>query len=285
LFLKALAERHSNPVRASELPGLLLPSRRNPWLGFLQRAIEAWRYESDNAELPAAEAREFFHEFCAESRRDFSCGEGVTLGTVHAAKGTEFDHVLLIGPWPAQRSRKAQEEERRAFYVGMTRARQTLAVIDAQDVRSSLAFELEGPSIVRRNFRSSASEPEFVALDYTLLGLDDINLGYPALFDPSHPIHGTLSSLQPGDRLAMQKSRNGIYLYDSKGLCVSRLSHKGETAWRDALPDVREVRVVAVVRRHADQDDDVERRTRCRVSEWEVPVVEVVSQAPDRRNR
>ena len=36
---------------------------------------------------------------CAESRREFTYGEGVTLSTVHSAKGTEFDHVLLVGPW------------------------------------------------------------------------------------------------------------------------------------------------------------------------------------------
>ena len=69
----------------------------------------------------------------------------MTLSTVHSAKGTEYDHVLLIGPWPLRPERARQEEERRTFYVGMTRARQTLAVFDRGDVRPSLPADLDGP--------------------------------------------------------------------------------------------------------------------------------------------
>ncbi|HEX2948373.1 MAG TPA: UvrD-helicase domain-containing protein [Armatimonadota bacterium] len=52
----------------------------------------------------------------------------VTLMTVHAAKGLEWDTVFMIGceegcfPHPAS----TEDEERRLFYVGMTRARQHL---------------------------------------------------------------------------------------------------------------------------------------------------------------
>jgi superfamily I DNA/RNA helicase len=45
--------------------------------------------------------RDFLYEACAKSRRDFSYGDGVTLSTMHSAKGTEYDHVLLLGSWPA----------------------------------------------------------------------------------------------------------------------------------------------------------------------------------------
>lgn len=100
-LLKFLRECHGTLVRASALAAPVRPPgespRPNPWTEFLVRVLEAWRLESDNAELPAQSALEFVSEACAEAARDFSYGEGVTLSTVHAAKGTEHDHVLLLG--------------------------------------------------------------------------------------------------------------------------------------------------------------------------------------------
>ena len=64
----------------------------------------------------------------------------VTLSTLHAAKGLEWPHVLMAGvnegllPFRSDRSdddamtAQGLEEERRLMYVGITRARRTLAV-------------------------------------------------------------------------------------------------------------------------------------------------------------
>ena len=67
------------------------------------------------------------------------------LSTIHASKGLEYDRVLLIdaaeGLFPARRqedaspkeARQALEEERRLFYVGATRARETLELLTYQE--------------------------------------------------------------------------------------------------------------------------------------------------------
>jgi DNA helicase-2/ATP-dependent DNA helicase PcrA len=58
--------------------------------------------------------------------------DGVTLSSLHSAKGLEWDAVFLVGlaegtlPTTYARSQEALEEERRLLYVGITRARQWL---------------------------------------------------------------------------------------------------------------------------------------------------------------
>ena len=53
---------------------------------------------------------------------------GVTLATLHSAKGLEWEYVYLVGasarylPWPGS----SVDEERRLFYVGVTRAKREL---------------------------------------------------------------------------------------------------------------------------------------------------------------
>lgn len=69
-----------------------------------------------------------------KERRRNSGGEGVRLMTLHASKGLEFDTVLLIQanegriPYRKAKTDRETEEERRLFYVGMTRAKEVLKI-------------------------------------------------------------------------------------------------------------------------------------------------------------
>lgn len=54
----------------------------------------------------------------------------VSVSTIHGAKGAESDHVLLMTDTSRSAARSTdQDDEHRTFYVGVTRARRTLAIV------------------------------------------------------------------------------------------------------------------------------------------------------------
>ncbi len=74
-----------------------------------------------------------------EKQEDIESKRGVTLITMHAAKGLEFNHVYLIGleegilPHDRSKTEGSLDEERRLLYVGITRARRTLTLTYCRD--------------------------------------------------------------------------------------------------------------------------------------------------------
>jgi DNA helicase-2/ATP-dependent DNA helicase PcrA len=75
----------------------------------------------------------------ADTNEDPNDRDKVTLMTVHSAKGLEFKHVFLVGLeedlFPSQMMLQSQadlEEERRLFYVAITRAEKKLMISYAE---------------------------------------------------------------------------------------------------------------------------------------------------------
>ncbi len=110
---------------------------------------------------------------------------GVTLITLHAAKGLEFPHVHLIGaeeallPHSRSLSEGTLDEERRLFYVGITRAMKTLTITHCQNRKkygstelslpSRFLKEIEGTGVVQSNYEEIMNQPadeDFMASEF-----------------------------------------------------------------------------------------------------------------------
>jgi ATP-dependent DNA helicase RecQ len=283
-FLKELGKIRNEFKSAGDLLNIFSKqsgANANPWTQYLGKILHAWRTEAADAELPVQDALEFIYEACAENRREFTFGDGVTLSTVHSAKGTEFDHVLVVGPWRSSGGRHAQEEERRAFYVGLTRAKKSLAIIHRIDVRQSLAEEVTGPGVIRYAWNGEAAPRETTQSSYEMLSMEDLHLGFAGYSPKGHPVHNALATLQPDDKVQLRHlGETGVGVFSKSGICVARLSRKAEAEWSVRLEGIREVRVLAMVCRDAAQDLDLSRRVKYKAPEWEVPILEVVFERP-----
>jgi DNA helicase-2/ATP-dependent DNA helicase PcrA len=103
---------------------------REQWESLAALAALAEEYQSGH---PRAGLTEFVHEL--EERAAVQHApvvDGVTLASLHSAKGLEWDAVHLVGltegllPITYAETEEQVEEERRLLYVGVTRARETL---------------------------------------------------------------------------------------------------------------------------------------------------------------
>ena len=91
------------------------------------QTIEEWFVHVENY-------KEMLEKQKAKGGREAADGDGVMLMTMHGAKGLEYEVVFVIEgnegstPYKKAKTKEALEEERRLFYVAMTRAKSKLII-------------------------------------------------------------------------------------------------------------------------------------------------------------
>jgi superfamily I DNA/RNA helicase len=84
-----------------------------------------------------AQLQDFLDDITLDTEREEeeeNTGDAVTLITMHSCKGLEFPHVFIVGledgllPHARAKEENTLDEERRLFYVAVTRAMQSLTL-------------------------------------------------------------------------------------------------------------------------------------------------------------
>jgi len=280
-FFAELKTRHDELLSASDLLTIVeeLTGERQTtiWWELLKGILQDLRVESGNAQLPMSYYTEYVYEVLAEQRREQAVGSGVFLSTVHSAKGMEFNHVFVPGGgWTQGKSQQAQEEERRVYYVAMTRAKETLCLFARADALNPHACLLEGDFMLRRD-PPSVDPPDDLVLRrrYDVLGMEDMFLDFAGRKRVGDTVHNHLAGLWPSDSLFAVVKGDYIELHDEKGICVAQLSQIALKSWRGRLDSIERIQVLAMVERRV-EDSGEEYRAKCQCEQWEVPVAEVV---------
>jgi len=245
----------------------------NRWWRQLSGILDDWLEEAGDGRLPLSMFLEYLFETLGEQRRERRADDAVFLGTVHAAKGLEFSHVLLLdGGWSEAVQRGTLEEERRLYYVAMTRARETLTLFQDTMAPNPFSQSLSGDFLLRSRIEESGvSTP--TPCRYTLLGLKDIDLGYAGRRSPDHSIHVELAALTAGSPLTARQQGDRVLLLSGQRP-VAALSRAASAQWKEKIAAILSIQVIAMVRRMA-EDGDPSFRSRYHTRQWEVPLVEI----------
>jgi len=187
------------------------------------------------------------------------------LLTAHRAKGLEFDHVLILdaGAWES-----AGDDERRLFYVAMTRARKTLSLCARHARRHPFVSDCADLCLKSRP-KPITPDPS-LAQRVWVAGHEHVVLSWPGYFSPDAPIHQALAQLDYGSDLILRlrgDGKSGWEIADSNGVTVARMSQK----FRPPQGQILRVRVSAILVRRA-KDNGLENLP-CK--EWELVLPEI----------
>ncbi|WP_425316070.1 RecQ family ATP-dependent DNA helicase [Stutzerimonas chloritidismutans] len=254
--LRAITE----PVTAAEAWVPLSETALVPdWYGFFMTAFEQLTAEFGQCPLAAHTLIDWLYDYARELRQQPK--QGLYLGTVHSAKGLEFRHVVVLdGGWSSQPD--TLSDERRLYYVGMTRAEQTLTLC-----------EFPGGNPFVRNLTQEVIGKRFVGEPipelekrYLQLSLKDIDLDFAGRQPSSSTVHRALASLEPGDLLTIQPQDDRFLILDAHDRIVGRTAKSFELDL-----DVEHCEVAAILVRHTDRCDE-QYRAWHKCEQWELVV-------------
>jgi ATP-dependent DNA helicase RecQ len=266
-------------VHESDVP----PSHRL-WLSYLEAMADDYEREWGKLKQPV----QVFVDMVFDLSRDFGRfsldkGQGIRVATMHSAKGMEFPVVLLTGhPFPGV----PLKEERRLYYVAMTRARDRLECFHDPKphcfIREILGNGAERVTLSKMLPSLDAEEGRLCTGRLWEMEPDDMVLSFPA-YRNGHP-----RTMETIDRMGRGES-TVRYDYEpcgqrfritANGIPVALLSNKGArrlSGYLDNGYGVERIVFLAQIRRTPSEFDLAEARVDAEHHPyWHVPLFQVI---------
>ena len=256
-------------VRAADIAEWLNDQPTGPWWTLLREGLDDLALEIGNHAIPKYEAIEWFAEWSRDARERQT---GLLLLSAHKAKGLEFDDVVILdGGWDEGFHREDRDEDRRLYYVAMTRARRSLAMISMSD-RHPFLDQMEGPAVLRRTPDGSKLDLESCRNIHLTLGPADVDLDYVGrTFDGERRLRAT-DEVVAGDEVSLETRNGQMLIVDRNGRPIGRVAQKFKPPPNAVLTAGR---IHAVTTRFR-KDSREEYSDRIRREKWRVVLPELI---------
>ncbi|MCG7373993.1 RecQ family ATP-dependent DNA helicase [Pseudomonas luteola] len=227
------------------------------WPEFFETALSELKGELGECSLASNAIIDWLYDYARELRQQPR--QGLYLGTVHSAKGLEFRHVVLLdGGWLSEA--KTLADERRLYYVGMTRAQETLTLCEYA-MGNPFSHTLTDNAITQEY---SGRHDELLDKHYKQLNLSEIDIGFAGRFHENATIHKDIGELKIGDPLNILSADGCYHLTNQHGRIV------GRTARSFKMDFVQErCEVAGIIARYSSDNKD-NYQSKC--AQWEVIV-------------
>ena len=254
-------------LRATNVLQLLTPYLADEnWLAFFETAFLHLAVELGDCELSGQAMIDWLYDYARELRHQPR--KGLYLGTVHSAKGLEFRHVGLLDSGWSDHVRRINDE-RRLYYVGMTRAEETLTLCEF--VSGNPFSRQLGEFAMQRIF--NGTHDVRLEKNYGQLPMNDIDLGYPGRKPRDAIIHAAIADLKPNDTLLLRRDGERFLIIDEQGREVGRTAIAFKPGFH-----IEHCQVAGIYVRYM-QDSDEQYRPSIKVDAWEVVIPRISGSA------
>ncbi|MCF8107344.1 MAG: ATP-binding domain-containing protein, partial [Desulfohalobiaceae bacterium] len=221
--------------------------RDNHWVVHFQQTLAHYLAETSGSRLPVRHFIHFIHDFSREARQSWLFQQdNLPVSTMHGVKGLEFPVVIVAGQ-PSNHA--ALEEERRLYYVALTRARDRLICLSRKDGWNPFVDELQADGQVRvrqENPELSPEESRACRTELWELGLSDLVISFPAYPSVLEQAQAALTEMEPGDSRDLTILEQGENLFITyKGKPIARFSARGKQDYQQRM--ARGLRVERVI--------------------------------------
>ena len=168
-------------------------------------------------------------------------------------------HVIMLdGDW----SPKPTSEDRRLYYVGMTRARQTLTLFEFLTEANPYSSSIRNRpyALLTELDTYQVHDPKF-DIKFVELGMSDVDMDYASRHYGDAKIHQAIKDLRVGDKLSLVERE----IQTREGVVVGRLSKSCNLSENEIIS----IEVCAIASRYEKLVADQVWRERLKVKSWE----------------